>query len=73
MTYSYTNTGGCTFDTTISVTIFALPVVGLNDPADICVDGSDLNFTGSPTDANGSFSTTASTGTYRQWRWNRLT
>lgn len=44
----------------IQVTINPLPIVMLNDPADVCVDGADMNFTATP--AGGAFSTTAATG-----------
>ena len=54
VTYTYTDGNGCTNSTTVSVTINGLPTVGLNDPADVCIDDSDMNFTGTPTDANGS-------------------
>ena len=38
----------------------AVTLVTLNDPADVCIDGTDMSFTGTPTDANGVY--TALTG-----------
>ncbi|NNK90540.1 MAG: hypothetical protein HKO89_08045, partial [Saprospiraceae bacterium] len=49
----------------IIVTIHADPTPSINDPADQCVNGADMNFTGSPLQSGGtigSFSTTASGG-----------
>ncbi|MBK8195609.1 MAG: hypothetical protein IPK76_21265 [Lewinellaceae bacterium] len=54
--------GACTDDETVSVNFNAPPAVTLNDPADVCLTGADMNFTGTPTDANGSFTTTAGAG-----------
>jgi hypothetical protein len=42
------------------VQINLLPVVIINDPADVCIDGADMNFTATPVD--GTFSTTAVAG-----------
>ncbi|WP_425421172.1 GEVED domain-containing protein [Phaeodactylibacter xiamenensis] len=60
VTYTFTDGNGCEASQTVSVEIFALPTVTLNDPADVCIDGSDMNFTATP--MGGTFSTTASAG-----------
>ncbi len=63
--YTYTDVNSCFAEDTASVTIFNLPAVSLNDPADVCVDGLDLNFTGSPIPVGfetGVFTTTAPAG-----------
>ena len=60
VTYDYTNANGCSHSQTVSVTVNPLPVVNLNDPSDVCIDGSDMTFTASP--AAGTFSTTATAG-----------
>jgi hypothetical protein len=60
VTYDYTDGNGCMASQTVSVTVNALPTVTLNDPADVCIDGSDMNFTATP--AGGTFSTTAPSG-----------
>ncbi|NNE13814.1 MAG: DUF11 domain-containing protein, partial [Saprospiraceae bacterium] len=65
VTYTYTDAFGCINSATSSVTIYDIPTVGLNDPADVCVDGSDLNYTGSPlpvVGTSGMFTTTAPGG-----------
>ncbi|WP_282776325.1 GEVED domain-containing protein, partial [Phaeodactylibacter xiamenensis] len=60
ITYSYTDASGCAANQMVSVEVFALPTVTLNDPADVCIDGSDMNFTATP--MGGTFSTTAPSG-----------
>ena len=60
VTYSYTDGNGCPASRTVSVTVNALPAVTLNDPADVCIDGADMNFTATP--VGGVFSTTAGAG-----------
>ena len=47
-----------------TVIVSEIPVVALNDPADVCLDDSAMPmlFTGMPTDANGVFTTTATAG-----------
>ena len=57
ITYTYLDGNGCSADTTVSVEILSLPTLVLNDPADVCVDGNDLNFNALP--VGGSWSTTA--------------
>jgi hypothetical protein len=42
------------------VMVLLPPTITLNDPADVCIDGSDMNFIAMP--AGGTFSTTASSG-----------
>ncbi|MCR9099093.1 MAG: hypothetical protein NXI25_04025, partial [bacterium] len=51
---------GCNVDYTVTTPDLTLPTVTLNDPADVCIDGSDMNFTATP--PGGSFSTTAAAG-----------
>jgi hypothetical protein len=60
VTYTYTDGNGCDAFQTVSVTIFPEPVVTLNDPADVCIDGADMSFTASP--VGGVFTTTAPAG-----------
>ena len=58
-----TDANGCTASNSFIVGTFNIePTVSLNDPSDECIDGSDMSFTGMPTNANGVFSTTAGTG-----------
>ena len=49
-------------DTCYQTVTVSGPSVNLNDPADVCVDGADMNFTGTPTNSNGIFTTTAGAG-----------
>ena len=62
------NDGGCgtamCSDTSncLTITTEDCCMASVDDPADVCVDGSDLNFTGMPTDANGSFTSNAPAG-----------
>jgi len=58
VTYNYTDSNGCQAAQTVSVTIDPLPVVNLSEPTDVCIDGTDRNFTATPT--GGTFSSTAS-------------
>ncbi len=60
VTYTYTDANGCDASQTVSVTIYPEPVVTLNDPANVCVDGADMSFTATPID--GVFTTTAPAG-----------
>ena len=60
VTYVYVDGNGCTNSETVSVTVFDIPSITLNDPNDACVNGGDLNFTATP--VNGTFSTTAPAG-----------
>jgi len=48
VTYTYTDANGCDNTETVSVEIFAEPVVTLNDPSDRCIDGIDMQFSGNP-------------------------
>ena len=62
-TFTWTEENGiCTDDDIVTINFNAPPAVTLNDPADVCLTGADMNFTGTPTDANGSFTTTAGAG-----------
>ena len=57
-TYTHAANGSCPEDqAVITITVNPLPVVTLNDPADVCVNGADMNFTGTP--ANGVYTSTA--------------
>ncbi len=60
--YTVTDDNGCMGTGMATVTVNALPIVGLNDPADECINGTDMSFTGTPTNNNGSFSSTAPAG-----------
>ena len=59
-TVTVTDVNGCTSEKTFVVNQAPLPTVTLNDPADVCIDGMDMAFTGTP--ANGTFTTTAGAG-----------
>ena len=48
VTYTYTDQFGCTDSASSDVIIYDIPTVTISDPADVCVDGADLNFTGTP-------------------------
>ncbi|MBC6993147.1 choice-of-anchor A family protein [Neolewinella lacunae] len=60
VTYIYTDADGCEASQTVSVEVFGVPTVTLDDPADVCIDGADMNFTATPT--GGVFTTTATAG-----------
>ncbi|MCE7926874.1 MAG: DUF5011 domain-containing protein [Haliscomenobacteraceae bacterium CHB4] len=62
LTYTAMDNCGNTGTAERTVTVHPLPTVTLNDPADVCETGADMNFTGTPTDANGVFTTTAGAG-----------
>jgi len=48
ITYTYTDANGCTNSATDNVDVFALPVVSLTAPADLCIDGGLQPLTGIP-------------------------
>ncbi len=55
--------GGCTTDAVdVTVTIQPLPVINLNDPADQCVDGTNMDFTATPTGGTYSISPMPASG-----------
>mgnify|MGYP000388758685 CR=1 FL=1 len=65
VTYTFTDASGCALDATTSVTVNALPTVSIDDPADVCIDGTDPVFTGTPAPTPGtmgSFSASMSFG-----------
>ena len=51
--YNFTDSFGCSNSASTSVTVYDQPTVTINDPGDICVDGSPLLFTGSPLPSSG--------------------
>jgi hypothetical protein len=56
----YNMDDACFTDYTVSTPTLTLPSVTLNDPADVCIDGADMNFIATP--AGGVFTTTAAVG-----------
>lgn len=64
-TYTYTDVNGCTNTATVNFDINALPVAGINDPADECLTGGPMIFNGTPAPgpaSSGFFTTTAPAG-----------
>lgn len=60
-----TDANGCQSSESVSIAIFGLPVVTLNDPSDRCVEDTDMTFTATPAPAMGTtgvFSSSASSG-----------
>ena len=65
VTYTYTTTDGCFGSNTVSVSVFALPTVTINDPADECLENGPMLFNATPiptAGTSGIFTTTASAG-----------
>ncbi|SER24556.1 DUF4347 domain-containing protein [Neolewinella agarilytica] len=48
VSYTYFTESGCDDVATSTVEVFGLPTVTLNDPADQCIDGTDMTFMGTP-------------------------
>lgn len=65
VTYTYNDgfVNSCMVSTTATITVVANPVPTITDPADVCVNGAALTFTGSPNvPTPGVFTTTAMAG-----------
>lgn len=62
VTYNYNDGFGCTNTIVRSITIAPNPVPTITDPADVCVNGAALNFTGSPNVPTAGTFTTAAAG-----------
>lgn len=62
VTYTYNDgfANSCVVSATATITVVANPIPTITDPADVCVNGAALTFTGSPNvPTPGSFTTTA--------------
>lgn len=60
-----TDANGCQSSEMVTIAIFGLPAITLNDPSDRCIEDSDMTFTATPAPAMGTtgvFSSTASSG-----------
>ncbi len=60
ITYTYTDTYGCSNTDDATTTVHALPAVSMNVPADACVDETSVSLSGNP--SGGTFSGTGVSG-----------